>query len=159
MIQEHLSVIEEFYTAFNTKEVDRMIACYHKALVFEDPAFGVLDYDKTCAMWAMLLNRNDSIDIRFQNIWSEDQRGGVNWEARYVFSKTGRNVHNVIKARFKFQDGLIVDHRDSFDFYRWSRMALGVPGMLLGWTGFFHRKVKDECDSMLTRYMNSTKNL
>lgn len=156
MIKEHLEIIEEFYTAFNQKEVDRMIACYHKNLTFEDPAFGVLDYEKTCAMWSMLLSRNGAIDINFENVWSDGQYGGVNWEAKYLFSKTGRKVHNIIRAKFQFKDGLIIDHRDSFDFYRWSRMALGVPAILLGWTGFFHQKVQNECTSMLTRYMNKT---
>ncbi|MBA3630597.1 MAG: hypothetical protein H0W55_13180 [Actinobacteria bacterium] len=34
-------------------------------------------------------------------------------------------VHNKIGVSFSFRDGLNIRHRDHFDFYRWSRMALG----------------------------------
>jgi hypothetical protein len=43
-------------------------------------------------------------------------------------------VHNVIDARFTFVAGRITRHVDSFDFWRWSRQALGPAGALLGWT-------------------------
>ncbi len=40
---------------------------------------------------------------------------------------------NVIRAEFVFGDGRIVEHRDHFDLWRWSRQALGLKGWLLGW--------------------------
>ena len=40
---------------------------------------------------------------------------------------------NEIRAEFVFKDGLIVEHRDHFDLWRWSRQALGLKGLLLGW--------------------------
>jgi hypothetical protein len=51
--------------------------------------------------------------------------------ARYTFA-TGRVVHNVIEARFALRDGLIVQHVDSFGFWRWSRQALGPLGLARG---------------------------
>jgi hypothetical protein len=59
--------------------------------------------------------------------------GSAHWEARYLFSATGRKVHNIIDARFELRDGKIVRHADSFDLWRWSGMALGAKGKLLGW--------------------------
>ena len=38
--------------------------------------------------------------------------------------------------------GKIVRHIDRFDFWRWSRMALGPAGLLLGWTPLLHKKVQ-----------------
>jgi hypothetical protein len=49
--------------------------------------------------------------------------------ARYTF-RTGRKVVNDIRATFEFQDGLILDHRDVFDFGAWSRQALGGPALI-----------------------------
>ena len=152
-MKEHVALIEKFYTSFNEKDARSMAECYHKDLEFEDPAFGVLDYQQTCAMWEMLLSRNNDIEITFKNAWSENEYGGADWEAKYPFSKTGRKVHNVIDAKFEFRDGLIVGHRDYFDFYKWSRMALGTPGLLLGWTGYLHKKVQNQCSTMLEKYM------
>ncbi len=51
-------------------------------------------------------------------------------------------MHNIIDAEFEFRDGLILRHVDRFDFYRWSRQALGLPGLLLGWTDKVRNKVK-----------------
>ena len=59
----------------------------------------------------------------------------AHWEATYRFSATGRLVHNIIDAEFEFDaHGLILRHRDRFDFWRWARQALGAPGLLLGWS-------------------------
>ncbi len=157
LIKEHVALIEGFYTAFHEKDAETMASCYHKELGFEDPVFGVLDYDQTCAMWAMLLSGNNNIEITFKNAWSENEYGGVNWEVKYPFPKNGKKVHNIVDAKFEFKEGLIVGHRDYFDFYRWSRMALGIPGILLGWTDYLQNKVKAQCASMLKKYMGDAK--
>jgi hypothetical protein len=62
--------------------------------------------------------------------------------ARYLFSQTGRTVVNRIQARFVFRDGRIVEHRDSFDLWRWARQALGFKGALLGWSPAVQRAIR-----------------
>jgi hypothetical protein len=43
-------------------------------------------------------------------------------------------VVNDVRARFRFRDGLIVDHRDEFSLTGWTRQALGGPaGMVMGY--------------------------
>lgn len=154
LIQKHVDLIDKFYAAFSDGNADKMISCYHKDAEFNDPAFGDLDYDQVCAMWRMLLERSDDLKISYKNAWSENDFGGVDWEAKYTFSKTGRLVHNVIDAKFQFKEGLIIGHRDYFDFHRWSSMALGTPGKLLGWTEYLRKKVKNQCSDLLDKYMN-----
>lgn len=155
-VKEHVALIEKFYTAFSKKDFKSMCECYHNDLEFEDPAFGVLNYDQACAMWTMLLSRNSDIEVTYKNAWSENEFGGVDWEAIYPFSQTGRIVHNKIDAKFEFKDGLIVGHRDYFDLYKWCRMALGMPGILLGWTSYLQKKVQTQCATMLEKYMKET---
>jgi hypothetical protein len=59
------------------------------------------------------------------------------------FSATGRWCINRIDAEFEFdKHGLILRHRDRFDFWAWSRQALGVPGLILGWTPLFRKQVQ-----------------
>jgi hypothetical protein len=53
-------------------------------------------------------------------------------------------VINKIKANFVFENGKIKEHKDSFDFYKWAKQALGFKGLLLGWTSFLHNKVKQQ---------------
>ena len=53
-------------------------------------------------------------------------------------------VINDIIAEFKIKDGKIIKHQDKFDFYKWSRQALGFPGLFLGWTPFLKNKVSQD---------------
>jgi hypothetical protein len=66
----------------------------------------------------------------------------VEWIADYLFSASRRKVRNVIIANMEIENGKIIKHTDEFNFYKWSKMALGTPGLLLGWTSFFRNKVR-----------------
>ena len=74
-------------------------------------------------------------------------------EPIYTVGASGRTVYNVIDARFRFRDGLIVDHRDAFDLWRWTRQALGLPGTLLGWTPMLQSKVRQTARGRLDRFI------
>lgn len=138
-MQEYKELIERFYRAFQQRDYQTMASCYHPQAEFQDEAF-TLQGKEIGAMWHMLCERGQDLDITFT---VSEQNGIVtaHWEPRYSFSQTGRHVHNIIDATFEFQNGLIVKHRDVFDFWRWSRQALGLPGWLLGWSGLLKNKV------------------
>jgi ketosteroid isomerase-like protein len=126
-------LIENFYQAFKRRDPDAMIACYAPDIWFSDPVFRDLRGPRAGAMWRMLAERASGLELTFSGISADDRTGQAHWEARYLFSATGRKVHNVIDARFEFRDGKIVRHADSFDLWRWSSQALGAKGKLLGW--------------------------
>ena len=75
-------------------------------------------------MWRMLTGRAQDLEVRLAEHDADAERGSAHWLADYTFS-TGRRVHNDIRAEFRFEDGLIAEHRDSFSFYAWARQALG----------------------------------
>jgi ketosteroid isomerase-like protein len=126
-------LIETFYTAFQQKDAEGMVACYAPDVRFSDPVFQALEGPRACAMWRMLCARAKELEIEFRDVQADDRAGSAHWEARYLFSATGRKVHNVIDARFEFRDGKIVRHADTFDLWRWAGMAMGAKGKLLGW--------------------------
>jgi hypothetical protein len=64
-------------------------------------------------------------------------------------------VHNDVKARFRFAEGLIAEHDDSFSFHAWSRQALGPAGLLLGWTPLVQGKVRKQARAGLDEFMRS----
>lgn len=138
------ALIERFYTAFAHRDAAGMAACYHPQVRFSDPAFPDLRGPQAAAMWAMLVARGKDLQVQFSDIAADDHAGGAHWDATYTFSKTGRRVLNRIDTRFRFRDGLIVEHIDDFSFPRWARQALGLPGLLLGHTAFLQRKVQLE---------------
>lgn len=151
----HAELIERFYTAFATRDAESMIACYHPQVRFGDPVFGDLDAREVSGMWRMLCERAQEFSLEFSDVSVDGDVGSAHWEARYLFSATGRRVHNVIDASIRFANDKIIEHRDVFNFYRWSRQALGLPGILLGWTSAVHNKVRGQARSGLDEYLAS----
>jgi ketosteroid isomerase-like protein len=131
-------IIESFYRAFQRRDAEAMAALYRDDVRFSDPAFGPLDGEHARNMWRMLAERATDLELEFSNVTDSS----AHWEARYTFSQTGRKVHNIIDARFEFKDGKIARHDDVFDFWRWSRQALGVPGLILGWSPLLQNAVR-----------------
>jgi ketosteroid isomerase-like protein len=146
-------LIHAFYTSFQRRDAAGMTACYHPQVVFSDPVFVNLRGERAVAMWQMLCARGQDLDVTFSNVRADDQRGSAHWEARYTFSKTGRQVHNVIDAAFVFQDGQIIQHTDTFNLWRWARLALGPTGLLLGWTPFVQAAIRKEAVAGLERFV------
>jgi hypothetical protein len=106
-------------------------------------------------MWHMLCEGGRDLEISFRDIDADDRRGKAHWEARYTFSTTERKVHNIIDAEFIFQNGMILQHHDHFDFWRWSGMALGPSGWILGWTPMLQKQVQRTAQRRLERFMVS----
>jgi ketosteroid isomerase-like protein len=127
------SLIETFYTSFQKRDAEGMIACYHPDVRFSDPVFRDLEGPRAGAMWRMLCARAKEFSLEFRDVKADDRTGSAHWEARYLFSGTGRHVHNIIDAKFELRDGKISRHDDTFDLWRWAGMALGPKGKLLGW--------------------------
>ncbi len=153
MSQENEQLIHKFYASFQQRDYAGMNACYHPDIHFSDPAFGNLHGKRAMAMWHMLCERGKDLQITFNNVQATGNRGQAHWEATYSFSASGRKVHNIIDANFTFADSLIVRHADSFDFWRWTRMALGPVGVLLGWASFMQRKVRKTAVSGLDKFI------
>lgn len=128
--------------------------CYSEFPVFNDPAFGILEGEAVFAMWEMLCKNARDFSLQFSNIQLLDEEYATcNWTAHYSFSKTGRKVVNNIKAHMRIQEGKITEHTDEFDIWKWSRQALGVPGILLGWSGFMQRKIRKNARKSLEKFM------
>lgn len=139
----NIDLIRKFYSAFNSKDAETMVSLYDDKIVFSDPAFGTLQGDNVKNMWRMLCGRATDLEITCSDIQADEINGSARWEARYTFGKTKRRVHNVIMATFEFKNGLIVKHTDIFDIWKWSRMALGPVGILLGWTPWLKTRIRN----------------
>lgn len=145
-------LIERFYTSFQRLDADGMVACYAPDVWFSDPVFHDLRGPRAGAMWRMLCERAKGLALTFRDIAADDTTGRAHWEAKYVFSATGRDVHNVIEARFELRDGLITRHADTFDLWRWAGMALGAKGKLLGWLPPVQRSIHQRALGGLEAY-------
>ncbi len=135
-------LVSQFYNALAARDGEAMAACYHDDIVFEDPAFGELSGSDPGDMWRMLCSSDTDLAVTHTVGAVTETTASANWVAKYTFTATGRAVTNNVAASMKFRDGKIVDHRDVFDFWKWSSQALGAPGKFLGWTPFLKAKVQ-----------------
>lgn len=140
-MHKNVELVTNFYEAFSRKDAGPMRAAYAPDATFSDGAFVGLRGDEIGDMWAMLCERAQEFRVEFRDVVADDAKGSAHWEAWYLFQGK-RRVHNVIDASFTFEGGLIKTHVDTFDFKRWSKQALGLPGTLLGWSKSFQRTVQ-----------------
>jgi hypothetical protein len=103
-------------------------------------------------MWRMLTGRARDLEVTLAAHEASGDTGRAHWLADYTF-RTGRRVHNDVAAEFRFEDGLIVEHRDSFSFHAWARQALGPVGFALGWTPMLRAKVRQEARAGLDEFI------
>ncbi len=148
-------LIETFYTSFQKLDAETMVLCYHPDIRFSDPVFPNLSGAEVGDMWRMLCSQAKNFEVIFADIEADEQTGKAHWEAQYDFSATGRRVHNIIAAKFEFQDGKIIKHKDTFDFWKWSSQAVGPVGFILGWTPLLRKKVQKQARERLAKFMNS----
>ena len=151
-------LIIKFYTAFKDKDIKTLQACYAENAIFNDEAFVNLNTAQVRAMWQMLITRGKDLVLTFDNVQADDSTGSAEWTATYTFSATKRKVVNHIKAKFSFENGKIVKHTDTFNFYRWASQALGLTGFLLGWTVFLKQKVQKTAMESLENFMKKNPN-
>ena len=147
-------LVETFYDAFARLDAATMRACYAADPVFNDPVFGILQGDEVGAMWEMLCKSAKNFLLSHGNITADGEYCTCDWTATYTFSKTGRRVVNKVKAHMRIENGKITEHTDEFDIYKWSRQALGVTGVLLGWSGYLKNKIRSDAKKKLYSYMN-----
>ena len=146
-------MIQRFYAAFAERDGDAMAACYAPDAQFRDPVFLDITGWKIGAMWRMLCERATDLDVRVTDVTAGAESSSAHWEARYTFTATGRPVHNVIEASFGFAGGKIQRHIDTFDLYAWARQALGLKGLLLGWTPLVQRAIRAQADRGLDAFV------
>jgi ketosteroid isomerase-like protein len=149
-------IIRRFYTAFQQLDYATMQQCYSEDPVFNDPVFGLLQGPEVLAMWEMLCMNARDFSLSFSDIQLLDEEYATcRWVAVYTFSKTGRKVTNNIKAHLRIEGGRITEHTDQFNFYKWSQQAMGITGVLFGWTNFMQNKVRKSARGNLERFMEA----
>jgi len=154
-MKEPQDTITQFYSAFQRLDWISMQQCYHPDARFSDPVFPNLNSKEAKAMWHMLCENAKNFSLEFSEVVLIEDKITCRWDAWYTFSATGRNVHNIIRAEFKFKDGLIIEHIDQFNFWRWSKMALGWSGWMIGWTPFFQKKVQATARKSLNKFIST----
>lgn len=159
----HQTTVHNFYQAFSRLDPDAMAECYAEGAQFADEVFTLRGKREVMGMWRMLCQATEAGNRADWKVeWGDVQEAEgnelkVRWEAHYRFGVTRRMVHNRVLATFTFDDeGKILTHHDRFNFWRWSWMALGVPGAVLGWSPAFRKQVSRQVRFNLDKYLANT---
>lgn len=152
MAETNRATIDRLYTALNAGDGEAMAACYTADAVFEDAAFGELTAGGGQDMWRMLTSRSSDLTVDLAEREADETSGSAHWIADYTFTPTGRTVRNDIRAAFKFRDGLIADHRDTFDLHAWGAQAMGPMGRILGYTPLLKLIIRRKTSSQLAAF-------
>lgn len=158
MHNSHQILIQRFYEAFARGDAQTMANSYHKDAVFNDPVFQDLKGVEIGMMWKMLCLQASTLEVKVKDIVADDKTGKADWTAKYTFGRSKRKVHNKIHADFTFKDGKILTHNDDFDFWKWSRMALGPLGFFMGWNTVVKVNIRKQAMANLTKFMEISKN-
>lgn len=153
-MNQNEQLITKFYQAFQNKDYSTMQSCYADDATFSDEVFVNLNSSEVKAMWEMLIRRGKDLQLEFKNVSANEKTGNAEWIATYTFSATGKTVINHIYASFEFENGKIIKHVDRFSFYKWSKQALGLMGLLLGWTPFLKRKIRIQALKNLNEFIS-----
>ncbi len=152
----NLATIQRLYAAMGSHDAEAMAACYAPDATFTDEVFVGLSDGEPQDMWRMLIGRATDMTVEVVDRSAENRTGSARWIARYTFGQTGRHVVNDVSSWFRFDDtGRIVLQRDTFDFWRWSRQALGLPGLLLGWAPVLKHSVRDRARGGLEAFRDT----
>ncbi len=141
-----------FFTAFAKKDLDAMLDCYHKNVVYDDVSFGKQQQEKAKAVWRFLIkNVGEKAVITFSNIQTSATSGQANGTITYYFGK--RKITNEITATFHFQDGKIIYHKDEYNLWKWSQQAFGFVGYLIGWSLAFRWLIRWQMQRSLQAFI------
>ena len=133
------AVLRRLFTSLDRHDDAAIAECYAPTATFRDIAFDLHGKDRIHGMWQMIC-RGD-IKVTIESVEADDLTGRARIVDEYTFSDTGRRVRNVIETRVRFDNGLIVEHRDECDPRRWASMALGgVSGWIAGRSRFLRQK-------------------
>jgi hypothetical protein len=132
-------LLVRFYEAMSHHDGNTMASLYADHARFEDPVFN-LQGAEIGRMWKGLMSRAKGFSSSYTITRAEGLNGTARCTARYFFGGKALVV-NVILAEFRCENGLIVEHRDTFDFPRWAAQAMGPPGRLFGRFQWFRRIV------------------
>ena len=87
-------IADSFYSAFSRRDADSMNAYYTEDVHFSDPIFPSLGTSETRAMWKMLCKNAKDFSLTYSVLESGPDFIQVEWNAKYIFSSTGRPVED-----------------------------------------------------------------
>ena len=145
-------LLEKFYASVQAHDHRAAATAIIRALLFEDIAFKLPDKQMIHAMWHMISETDLQLSYAIET--ADDRHGSARWIADYTFRDTGRKVHNELRSKFTFKDGVIIAQRDDCDAWSWGMQAFGPVKGVLSWLfpGKRRKKAMEKLDAFIERH-------
>jgi hypothetical protein len=155
-------VVGRFFEAFAASDWQTMARCYHDKASFSDPVYPDLREERIVYMWHQLLgaaetsklksgsNKAHSLNnlkLAYRVLFGDERKAQVQWTATYFYRN--RLVTNQVLSTLAIWDDKIVRQVDEYNFWRWSRQALGLTGLAFGAMPWYQRSVQRSAQSRL----------
>jgi steroid delta-isomerase-like uncharacterized protein len=116
-----MSIVREFESAFNRRDVDALIACFTPDGSYVDGFFGPhAGHASLRAMFERMFHEGTDYRWTMETIVDTPTRAAAEWTFSYVVSEAiprsaGRPVRFTGMSLFELRDGRIAAYRESFD--------------------------------------------
>jgi len=145
-------VLNTFLRALAQRDVEAMIRCYTTTATYHSPIFPQVEGDTLTATWQWFCAKAPDLTMVVDEQAFEANTARVQWTATYTFPKTGRPVVQVTDSIFVFEGPQLCRHEDRFDLHRWSHMALGPLGRVLGGRRWLQRSLQRAAAERVARF-------
>lgn len=151
-MNENARLLDKFYRNVQAHDHMAIAYCYHPGATFEDIAFMLPNKKMIQAMWHMI--KYSDLRVSYNIEKADESNGAAVWIADYTFKDTGRPVHNNLRSRFEFKDGLIFSQVDDCDPWTWGMQALGPAKGFLSWLvpGIRRKKAMDKLGDFIKQH-------
>ncbi len=155
-------VVGRFFEAFAASDWQTMARCYHDKASFSDPVYPDLREERIVYRWHQLLSAAETstlksgsknshslnnLKLEYRVLFGDERKAQVLWTASYLYQN--RSVSNEVLSTLAIWDDKIVRQVDEYNFWRWSRQALGLTGLAFGAMPWYQRSVQRSAQSRL----------
>jgi ketosteroid isomerase-like protein len=126
-------VFADTYKQLTKHTLDLIDSIYHRDIVFEDPAHRVVGLEALQHYFEMLFRNIDTCHFEIDDSYQIGNSGFVTWVMHFSHPKInrGRPIQVDGISRIRFQDDLVIFHRDYFDLGQMIYEHLPLFGFLI----------------------------
>jgi hypothetical protein len=129
-MHKHAQLIERVYAGIANHDLTAISECYHEDARFRDIAFECQGRARIHQMWHLVCHSGRPA-VSGTSFDANDRSGSGKWHAEYWIDRTdddpGRFVVNDLRSTFTFRDGLILEHHDRCNWFKWANQAFPFP--------------------------------
>ncbi|MCX8019112.1 MAG: nuclear transport factor 2 family protein [Chitinophagaceae bacterium] len=136
-------ILEHFFSALQRADTDALSYYYDSEVHYNCPLYGLLQGDAVMARWKLFFSEVSDYSFSFGNIQLLDEEyATVDCEASYLFIPSGKKIIHPYKAFLRIQHDKITEQSDAYSLQRWAAQAFGFSATLIGWTGWYQRRLQ-----------------